>query len=87
MAMNRKEYTTLVKIYMLSFLCALPLVIGLDILINAYVSLTVLIVIDVIIFVISGVIGYFIVEARKKNIAKKREEFLANKKERQDNQE
>ena len=79
MAMTRKEFMAIIKVYMLSFLCALPIIIGLDILINQYVSLGVLIIIDVIILLIASVCGYLINEKRKKSFARKREEFLASK--------
>ena len=76
--MERKEINSLIKIYGLSFLCALPIIIALDVLISAYVSLVVLTVIDVIILLLATVVGYIIVEKRKQSIARKREEFLAN---------
>ncbi len=79
MAMTRKEYMAIIKIYMLSFLCALPIIIVLDIFINKFVSLTVLVIIDVIILLLASVCGYLINEKRKKSIAQKRKEFLANK--------
>lgn len=82
--MTRNEYMGIMKTYLLSMLCALPIVIVLDILINAYVSLFVLVVIDFIILVLAAFIGYIIVDKRKKNIARKREEFLANKKDRKE---
>ena len=77
--MSRKEYTSMVKTYMIALLCALPIVIGLDLLISAYVSLLVLVIIDIIIFLIAAVVGFIIVDRRKKKIAEKREEFLKNK--------
>ncbi len=77
--MNRKEISGLTKIYALSFLCAIPIIILLDILISKYVSTTVLTVIDVILLLLSAVVGYIIAEKRKQKIARKREEFLANK--------
>ncbi len=78
--MNRKQYFSLVKTCMLSLLCALPIVIILDLLISNYVSILVLTIIDIIIFLLAALIGYFIVDRHKKRIAEKREEFLKNQK-------
>lgn len=78
--MNRKEISELTKIFGLSFLCAIPIIIILDILISNYVSTTVLTIIDVIILLISAIVGYTIAEKHKQKIARKRKEFLANQK-------
>ncbi len=77
--MERKEIMRLTKIYGLSFLCALPIIILIDVLISNYISLFVLTLIDIVILLASAVLGYIIAEKRKQYIAKKREEFLANK--------
>ncbi|MBO5103011.1 MAG: hypothetical protein J6C13_02855 [Clostridia bacterium] len=77
--MTRNDYVKIVKVFGLSILCALPIVIILDLIISPYVSMVVLTTIDVVIFVVASLIGYLVYEKRQKYIARKREEIKRKK--------
>ena len=77
--MTRNDYVKLFKVFGVSILCALPIVIILDLLIESYVSTIVLTTIDVVIFIVAAIVGFVIYDNRQKRIQAKKEE-LQNKK-------
>lgn len=77
--MTRNEYVKLFKIFGVSFLCALPIIIILDLLIEQYISLIILVTIDVVILVVAAIIGYVIYDNRQKKIQAKKEELKKQK--------
>ena len=77
--MTRNEYVKLFKIFGVSFLCALPNIIILDLLIEQYISLIILVTIDVVILVVAAIIGYVIYDNRQKKIQAKKEELKKQK--------
>ena len=77
--MNRADYNKIVKSMFIGAIFALPIVIVFDVLIQAYLSLLVMSVIDIVIFIVAGVTGFLIIDNRNKKIEKKREELKAQK--------
>ncbi len=82
--MTRNDYVKLFKVFGVSILCALPIVIILDLLIESYVSTIVLTTIDVVIFIVAAIVGFVIYDNRQKRIQAKKEE-LQNKKSKANN--
>ncbi len=77
--MNRIEFGKIFKAFLLSALCALPIVIILDLLIKEHVSMAVMTTLDVIVFIVAGFLGYLLYTKRQEYIAKKREEIKKKK--------
>ena len=77
---TRKEMADTMKIFLVSMLCTLPLVIILNLTVGIYIPSVALVMIDCMIFVGFAVIGYVIVDKHRKKIAKKRAEFEAQQK-------
>ena len=77
--MTRKEYFWHAKIFGLSLLVTIPLLIALDLLIEQHISNFALITIDVVLILFGYVVALMLADKRKKHIAKKRQEFLAQK--------
>jgi len=80
MKVTRREMADTMKILLVSMLCAIPIVFILSLIIGDYVPTFVLVIIDCIILVGVAVIGYIIVDKRRKKIAAKRAEYEKNKK-------
>lgn len=76
--LTRKDYVHYVKLFGLSLLVTVPLLIVLDALIVAHVNTVALMFLNVVLVIAGYIIANVISEKRKKHIAKKREEFLAN---------
>ncbi len=74
--MTRKDYVRYAKIFGLSLLVSVPLLIALDILISKHISQVVLVILNVALIIAGFVGAIFIAEKRAKHIAKKRQEFL-----------
>ena len=77
--MTRNDYVKLFKVFGVSILCALPIVIILDLLIESYVSTIVLTTIDVVIFIVAAIVGFVIYDNRQKRIQAKKEELQNQK--------
>ncbi len=77
--MTRNDYVKLFKVFGVSILCALPIVIILDLLIESYVSTIVLTTIDVVIFIVAAIVGFVIYDNRQKRIQAKKEEIQNQK--------
>ncbi len=80
MKVSRKDMADMMKIFLVSMLCTLPLVIIINIFVSASVSPGLMIFIDCVIFVGFAFVGYVIVDRHRKKIAKKRAEFEAQQK-------
>lgn len=78
--MTRKDYVRYAKIFGLSLLVSVPLLIALDILISTHISQVVLVILNVSLIIAGFVGAIFIAEKRAKHIAKKRQEFLEKQK-------
>ena len=76
--LTRKDYVHYVKLFGLSLLVTVPLLIVLDVLIVAHVNTVALMFLNVVLVIAGYIIANVISEKRKQHIAKKREEFLAN---------
>ena len=77
--MTRNDYVKLFKVFGVSIICALPIVIILDLLIESYVSTIVLTTIDVVIFIVAAIVGFVIYDNRQKRIQAKKEEIQNQK--------
>jgi len=80
MKVSRKEMADMMKIFLVSMLCTLPLVVVVNLLIGNSVPSGLMIFIDCVIFVGFAFVGYIIVDKHRKKIAKKRAEFEAQQK-------
>ena len=78
--MTRKEYVGIFKVYGLALLCIIPILIGLNMLLNGVVSNVVMTVIDCIVILVGTVIAIKINDKHKEKIQQKRAEFEARQK-------
>ena len=78
--MNRKEYVGIFKVYGLALLCVIPILIGLNLLLNHLVSYWVMVLIDCIVILIAAMLAMKINDKRKARIQQKRAEFEAKQK-------
>lgn len=78
--MNRKEYVGIFKVYGLALLCVIPILIGLNLLLNHLVSYWVMVLIDCIVILIAAMLAMKINDKRKARIQQKRAEFEARQK-------
>lgn len=84
--MTRKDYSRYAKIFGLSLLMSVPIILVLDLLIQNYVSQFAIITIDVVIVITLYVFTLWLAEKRTQRIAKKRQQFLEEKQKQQDEQ-
>lgn len=84
--MTRKEYFKYAKIFLLSLIVSVPILIALNLLISSHLAYWVLITVNVVVLITCFVLGVVIDEKHTKYIARKREEWVKNHPEEQEEQ-
>ena len=80
MKVTRKEMADMMKTFLVSMLCGLPIVIILNLSVGSDIPSFALVLIDCTILLACSFIGYVIVDKHRKRIAQKRAEFESKNK-------
>jgi len=78
--MTHNDYTSYAKLFGIMLIVSIPVLLAINFLLKGLVSMTVLIILDTVLLIAGFCIAIVIKEKHKANIAKKREEYLANQK-------
>ena len=83
--MTRKDYYRYAKIFLLSLLVSVPVLVAFDLLVAKHLTYWVLITVNVVILLVGFFVAIVLADKRAKRIARKRQEWLKNHPEAQDN--
>ena len=83
--MTRKDYYRYTKIFLLSLLVSVPVLIVFDLFVGPHLAYWLLMAVNVVILIIGFVVGLVIADKRAQYVARKRQEFLANQQNEIDN--